>query len=57
MEKTKRHHALKHIISQYYANEMLISLLATGFTEDEICAELRNTMKRISKEEVEIKGE
>ena len=55
MEKTKRRHALKHIISLYYAKEMLVTLLANGFTEDEICKELQNMMKDISKTEEGIK--
>ena len=54
-EKKKRHHALKDTIDQYYAKEMLTTLLANGFTEAEICEEFRNMMKRICKTEVGIK--
>ena len=50
-EKIKRRNALKDTIDQYYAEEMLMTLLANGFTEDEICRELRNMVKRISKTE------
>ena len=56
-EKIKRRNALKGTIAQYYAEEMLMALLANGFTEDEICKELRNMMKRISKEEVKKENE
>ena len=48
-EKIKRRNALKDTIDQYYAEEMLMTLLANGFTEDEICKELRNMMKHICK--------
>ena len=54
-EKIKRRNALKDTIDQYYAEELLVTLLANGFTEDEICKELRNMMKCISKTEEGIK--
>ena len=47
--KEKRRHALKATIDQYYTKELLVTLLANGFTEDEICNELRNMMKHICK--------
>ena len=50
-EKLKRRRALKNTIDQYYAKEMLITLLRNGFTETEICTEFENMMKKISKED------
>ena len=49
-EGIKRRHALKDTIKHYYAEEMLMTLLKNKFTETEICTELKNMMKRISKE-------
>ena len=49
-EGIKRRSALKDTIKHYYAEEMLTTLLKNEFTETEICTELKNTMKRISKE-------
>ena len=49
-ERIKRRSALEHIINQYYAKEMLTTLLKNGFAETEICTELEDMMKRISKE-------
>ena len=54
-EKIKRRNVLKGTIAQYYAEEMLMTLLANGFTEDEICKELLNMMKHICKTEERIK--
>ena len=54
-EKIKRRNALKGTIAQYYAKEMLMTLLANGFAEDEICKEIRNMMKRIYETEEGIK--
>ena len=53
--KEKRRHTLKATIDQYYAKEMIVTLLANEFTEDEICNELRNMMKHICKTEESIK--
>jgi len=49
-ERKKRRRALKDTINHYYAEEMLTTLLKNGFTELVICTELKNMMKRISKE-------
>ena len=54
-EKKRRRHVLKDAIGQYYTKEMLITLLANGFSETEICTELRGMMKRICNEEEGIK--
>ena len=50
-ERLKRRRMLKDTIGQYYAKEMLTTLLRNGFTETEICTEFENMMKRISKED------
>jgi len=49
-ERLKRRRSLKNTIDQYYAKEMLTTLLRNGFTEMEICTEFENMMKHISKE-------
>ena len=54
-EKKRRRHVLKDAIDQYYTKEMLITLLVNGFSETEICTELRSMMKRICNEEEGIK--
>jgi hypothetical protein len=54
-EIAKRRRALKDTIDLYYAKEMLKTLLANGFLENEILWEFLNMMKRICKEEAGIK--
>lgn len=54
-EIAKRRRALKDTIDLYYAKEILMTLLANGFSENEICTEFLNMMKRICKEEEGIK--
>lgn len=45
--KKARRELLKHIINQYYAEEMLVSLLQNNYTESEICTELSKMIKKI----------